>query len=60
MFKSKFANALTTMDDRGPLELRRRRNNFRWGTARKAGHMDPVVAKNVRALLQEFICDYAK
>jgi polysaccharide pyruvyl transferase WcaK-like protein len=47
MFKSKFANALTTMMI-GSLGLASAQNRFSVGYGAEAGHMDPLVAKLCR------------
>ena len=54
MFKSKFANALTTMMI-GSLGIAAAQNKLSVGYGAEAGHMDPLVAQDVRALLPEFV-----
>ena len=54
MFKSKFANALTTMMI-GSLGIAAAQNKLSVGYGAEAGHMDPLIAKNVCALLPEFV-----
>jgi hypothetical protein len=58
MFKSKFANALTTMMI-GSLGIAAAQNKLAVGYGAEAGHMDPLVA-DVRPLLQEFADDHAQ
>ena len=57
MFKSKFANALTTMMI-GSLGIAAAQNKLSGGYGGEAGHMDPLIAGNVRALLSEFTGDH--
>ena len=59
MFKSKFANALTTMMI-GSLGIAAAQNKLSVGYGAEAGHMDPLVRENVRALLQEFAGHHAQ
>ena len=58
MFKSKFANALTTMMI-GSLGIAAAQNKLSVGYGGEAGHMDPPIRKDVRTLLPEFAGDYA-
>ena len=53
MFKSKFANALTTMMI-GSLGIAAAQNKLSVGYGAEAGHMDPLARENVRSLLQGF------
>ena len=59
MFKSKFANALTTMMI-GSLGLASAENKFSVGYGGEAGHMDPLIRRHVRALRARFAGDYAE
>ena len=58
MFKSKFANALTTMMI-GSLGIAAAQNKLSVGYGAEAGHMDPWC-QDVRPLLQKFAGDYAQ
>ncbi len=57
MFKSKFANALTTMMI-GSLGIAAAQNKLSVGYGAEAGHMDPSDREDVRALLPELIRDH--
>ena len=59
MFKSKFANALTTMMI-GSLGIAAAQNKLSVGYGAEAGHMDPADREDVRALLPEFAGDHAQ
>ena len=59
MFKSKFANALTTMMI-GSLGIAAAQNKLSVGYGAEAGHMDPLIAKDVCPLLPEFAGDHAQ
>ncbi len=59
MFKSKFANALTTMMI-GSLGIASAQNKLSVGYGAEAGHMDPLIAKDVRPLLPEFAGDHTQ
>ena len=59
MFKSKFANALTTMMI-GSLGIAAVQNKLSVGYGAEAGHMDPIVERHVCALLQGFADHHAQ
>ena len=59
MFKSKFANALTTMMI-GSLGIAAAQNKLSVGYGAEAGHMDPHDREDVRPLLPEFPGDHAQ
>ena len=59
MFKSKFANALTTMMI-GSLGIAAAQNKLSVGYGAEAGHMDPLIAQDVRTLLPEFAGHHAQ
>ena len=59
MFKSKFANALTTMMI-GSLGIAAVENKLSVGYGAEAGHMDPSGRQDVRTLLQEFAGHHAQ
>ena len=59
MFKSKFANALTTMMI-GALGIAAAQNKLSIAYGAEAGEMDPMLAENVQPVLQGFAGDHAK
>ena len=59
MFKSKFANALTTMMI-GSLGIAAAQNKLSVGYGAEAGHMDPLDREDVRALLPGISGDHAQ
>ena len=59
MFKSKFANALTTMMI-GSLGIASAQNKLSVAYGAEAGQMDPLLAENVQALLQRFAGDHTQ
>ena len=59
MFKSKFANALTTMMI-GSLGIAAAQNKLSVGYGAEAGHMDPLIAKMCARYCQELIRDHSQ